>query len=41
MTRREFGDWAKNNNHMVARKMDKIRVIDINIVQDIKTIGRH
>ena len=29
MTRREFGDWAKNNSQMVARKTPKTRVIDI------------
>ena len=40
MTRNEFGDWAKNNSQMVARKTDRTRVIDINIVQNIKTIER-
>jgi hypothetical protein len=40
MTRREFGAWAKTNSHVVTRDMDTTRVIDLNIVQNIKTIGR-
>jgi hypothetical protein len=35
MTRREFGDWAKNNSHVVTRDMDKTRLIDL--YQDNRT----
>jgi hypothetical protein len=40
MTRNEFGDWAKNNNRMLAQKTDKMRVIDIKTFQNNKTTER-
>ena len=38
MAPREFDDWAKSNSQMVTRKIDSVQVIDVNIVQNIKTV---
>ena len=39
MAPREFDDWAKSNSQMVTRKIDSVQVIDVNIVQNVKTVA--